>query len=51
MFSGVCIGVAWGVTPFDIMAPLAVGIAAPGPGPAPAAAAAAAAAGPFGVGG
>ena len=44
--SGVCIGVAWGLTPFDIMGPLGVG-RAPGPGPAPGAVAVA----PLGVGG
>lgn len=45
--SGVCIGVAWGLTPLDIMGPFGVGKAPPGPGPA----AVAAAVGPLGVGG
>ena len=45
--SGVCIGVACGLTPLDMMGPFDVGSAPPGPGPAPVAAAA----GPLGVGG
>lgn len=45
--SGVCMGVACGLTPLGIMGPFGVGSAPPGPGPAPVAAAA----GPLGVGG